>query len=58
MADRVYVYDNCVDGVEARLCVRSVDGQLRKVYAALPQWVADAIDGLPRHTEFVDLRVA
>jgi predicted ABC-type ATPase len=58
LADRVYVYDNSVDDVEARLCARTIDGQLRKVYGPLPDWVADAIDGIPQHPEFVDLRAA
>jgi predicted ABC-type ATPase len=58
LADRGYLYDNSIDGTEARLCARSHDGELRKVYGTLPTWVADAIDPLPRHTEFVDLRVA
>jgi predicted ABC-type ATPase len=58
VADRVYIYDNSVDGVEARLCARTTDGRLRKVYGALPDWVADATRDLPRHPQFVDLRVA
>jgi hypothetical protein len=33
-----------------------MDGALRKVYGPLPAWVADAIEGLPRHPELVDLR--
>ncbi len=58
VADRVYIYDNSVDGVEARLCARTTDGQLRKVYGPLPEWIADATQDLPRHSQFVDLRVA
>jgi predicted ABC-type ATPase len=56
VADRVYIYDNSVDRVEARLCARTSEGQLRKVYGPLPDWVSDAIAGLPRHPDFVDLR--
>jgi predicted ABC-type ATPase len=56
LADRVYIYDNSVDGVEARLCARTQDGLLRKIYGALPDWVADAVLPLERHAEFVDLR--
>lgn len=56
VADRVYVYDNSIDDADARLCARTTDGQLRKVYGQLPEWVADAVEGLPRHHEFVDLR--
>lgn len=58
LVDRLYVYDNSVDGVEARLCARTRDGRLRKVYGALPEWVADTVDGLPRDSDFIDLRVA
>jgi predicted ABC-type ATPase len=56
LADRVYIYDNSVDGVEARLCARTVDGQLRKVYGPLPLWVADATRDLPHQSQLVDLR--
>lgn len=56
LADRVYIYDNSVDGIEARLCARTQEGSLRKVYGPLPEWVADAVDGLPRHADFLDLR--
>lgn len=55
LADRVYIYDNSVDGVEAKLCVRTQDGQLRKIYGAIPQWIADAVTPLGRHPDFVDL---
>lgn len=56
LADRVYIYDNSVDFIDARLCARSQDGALRKVYGDLPAWVAAVIDPLPRHADFVDLR--
>jgi predicted ABC-type ATPase len=56
VADRVYIYDNSVDAVQARLCARAYEGQLRKIYGPLPDWVADAIADLPRHPDFVDLR--
>jgi predicted ABC-type ATPase len=58
LSDRVYVYDNSVENVEARLCIRTQDGLLRKVYGPLPDWVADAAQGLERHPEFVDMRAA
>lgn len=58
VADRAYVYDNSIDGVEARLCARTIDGELRKIYGPLPDWVGDALVGLPQHPDFVDLRVA
>jgi len=56
-ADRVYVFDNSVEGAEARLCARTHEGALRKVYGPLPHWIGDAVDPLPRHAEFVDLRI-
>lgn len=56
IADRVYIYDNSVDGVEAQLCARTTEGQLRKVYGPLPEWIADATRELPRHSQFIDLR--
>ena len=55
LADRVYIYDNSVDSVEARLCARTQDGLLRKIYGPLPQWIADAVTPLEKHTDFVDL---
>ena len=58
VGDRVYVFDNSADGVEARLCVRTQDGLLRKVYGLLPNWVAEAVGSLPRHPAFADARVA
>lgn len=56
LADRVYLYDNSIEGVEARLCVRTQDGALRKVYGPLPAWVEQATSALPVHRELVDLR--
>lgn len=56
LADRVYLYDNSVDGVEARLCARLEEGLLRKVYGPLPAWVGDALVGVDRHPSFIDLR--
>ena len=58
LADRVYVYDNSIDDVFARLIARTQDGTLRKVYDAVPTWVDDAIGELAHHPEFVDLRMA
>jgi len=56
LADRVYIYDNSVDDVEARLSARTESGKLRKVYGPLPAWVEDAVQGRERHARFVDLR--
>ena len=39
LADRVYVYDNSVDDVDARLLFRMIDGQLFKQYTDdIPEW--------------------
>jgi predicted ABC-type ATPase len=56
VADRVYIYDNSAEDVDARLCARTIDGTLRKIYGPLPRWVALVVDPLPRHADFVDLR--
>lgn len=58
LADRVYLFDNSLDEVDARLCARTEGGFLRKVYGPLPAWVAQAVETLPRHDLFSDLRVA
>ena len=58
LADRVYVYDNSVDGVAASLCARTEGGLLRKIYAAMPDWVTEATSALERHPGFVDMRAA
>ena len=56
LADRVYLYDNSVEDVPARLCARTTEGALRKIYGPLPEWVADALEGLPKRDSFADLR--
>jgi len=58
LADRVYIYDNSVDDVEARLCARTQGAELCKVYGALLEWIDEAINSLARHAEFVDLSAA
>ncbi|MEJ7730747.1 MAG: zeta toxin family protein [Polyangiaceae bacterium] len=52
LANRVYLFDNSVDGVEARLCARTRDGKLRRVYGAHPGWVHDATALLAKHPDF------
>ncbi len=54
--DRFGDWKNSVDDREAQLCARTRTGELRKIYGPLPEWVADAIEGLPRSDDFVDLR--
>ena len=39
LADRVYIYDNSIDDVDARLLFRMTDGQLLKQYTDnIPEW--------------------
>jgi predicted ABC-type ATPase len=38
VVDRLYVYDNSVDGASPQLCFRATEGRLSKSYAALPDW--------------------
>ncbi|MBQ7424537.1 MAG: zeta toxin family protein [Prevotella sp.] len=41
LADRTYIYDNSVDGQEAQLLFRFVDGKLFKRYVEeIPEWAA------------------
>src|SRR5205823_11681043 len=54
LANRIYVFDNSIDGVEAKLCLRTQDGLLRKIYADLPEWVSDLERSIERHRDFVD----
>jgi predicted ABC-type ATPase len=56
IAHRAYIFDNSIDGVDARLCARTKDGQLRKVYGPLPEWISDAVEGFPLHPDFADHR--
>lgn len=56
IAHRVYLFDNSVDGVEARLIVRFSDGTVRKIYGPLPDWMAAAQLGIANHPRFEDLR--
>lgn len=58
LSDRAYIYDNSIDGLAARLCARTSEGAVRKVYGPLPEWIADAVESIPRHHDFVDLRKA
>jgi predicted ABC-type ATPase len=56
IADRVYIYDNSIDGQDALLCVRIQDQKIRKIYATLPEWVSSSIKPLEYHSDFEDLR--
>ncbi len=51
IADRAYVYDNSVENVEARLCARTEEGLVRKIYGESPEWVAAALRSLDPHPQ-------
>lgn len=39
IVDHLYVYDNSVDGQDARLQFRLVNGEVKKIYVdAIPEW--------------------
>ena len=45
IADRIYVYDNSIDGQEARLLFRMKEGIIKKQYEQiLPEWAKTIID--------------
>ena len=45
LVNRLYVYDNSVDGEDAKLLFRLVDGTLKKRYATvLPEWALLLLD--------------
>jgi hypothetical protein len=52
ICDRAYVYDNSVEGTEARLVLRCVGGKMRKTYGELPAWVAASVVGIAKDAEF------
>lgn len=52
LCHRTYAYDNSIEGTEARLVVRYVDGELRKTYGDLPAWVRASVEGMPKHKDF------
>jgi predicted ABC-type ATPase len=56
IADRVYAYDNSVEEAEPRLCFRTQDGLLRKVYGDLPPWANNAATEIAPHPAFTDAR--
>jgi len=52
LAHRTYVFDNSIDGQEAHICARTIDGQLRKSYGQMPIWAASALSNIPQHPDF------
>jgi predicted ABC-type ATPase len=52
IANRAYIFDNSIDGAEAKRCARTTDGLLRKIYGDLPAWVDAALADVPKHPDF------
>lgn len=46
IADRLYLYDNSIDGAPARLLLRLSEGKIAKSYGALNQWAAEVVRDL------------
>ena len=44
--DRLYLYDNSVDGMEAALVLRAGNGKIVKTYHPAPDWMASIIESL------------
>ena len=45
LVDRVYIYDNSVDGADAKLLFRLTDGSLFKVYSDdIPEWALTILE--------------
>jgi predicted ABC-type ATPase len=42
-ADRLYLYDNSVDGAEATLVLRASEGRIVKIYQEPPAWMAPIV---------------
>ena len=45
-ADRLYLYDNSVDGEDPRLALRASRGEVVKRYGPTPAWAVPILDGL------------
>jgi len=46
--DRLYLYDNSVDGAEAALILRASNGKIVKTYQTAPAWVEPIIESLEK----------
>lgn len=51
-ADRVYVFDNSTDDVDPHLCLRTIDGTIRKEYPPVAPWARDLLGDLPHRADF------
>lgn len=53
--DRTYIYDNSLNGREAVLVARCVDGQLRKTYGSVVDWCQASLSDLTKHADFEEI---
>lgn len=44
--DRLYLYDNSIDGEEAALILRVAEGKITKLYKQVPEWMAPILETL------------
>jgi predicted ABC-type ATPase len=44
--DRLYLYDNSVDGAEPRLVLRAAQGAITKIYGDVPGWTDPIVEAL------------
>lgn len=44
--DRLYLYDNSVDGEQAALILRAAQGKIVRQYAAIPEWMQPIVEVL------------
>ncbi|WP_404357420.1 zeta toxin family protein [Methylotuvimicrobium sp. KM1] len=44
--DRLYLYDNSIDGAEAALILRATEGKITKLYQPAPEWIAPILEVL------------
>lgn len=44
--DRLYLYDNSIDGAEAALILRATEGKITKLYQPAPEWMAPILEVL------------
>lgn len=58
LAHRGYLFDNSANDQDATLCVRTVDGELRKVYAPMPDWISAVTAPTRHHNAYEELRAA
>ncbi len=44
--DRLYLYDNSIDGSEAALILRTTEGKITKLYQPTPEWITPILEVL------------